>query len=392
MCHNRCGQTGARWHKNQYPMINTPISPERQGRHLNQFLWKWTALFVTIVGVAIGGRVRAETECYFVVGAREVMATRTQCDALGLNAFVDGNLGVVKDGGQFKMYGPNGSQPFWIKGTRKNPFQKVEPGTISTRAKNFGYISGGPIFHDPASGRLLLFYHAEIHRGTAKNFYTVLGLAIQTDDAGLVFKDIGPIFVPNIPNEQATHSIEVCGAPYVIRDGYFYVYGRDAAILDGKPQQSNLSAVRAKVRDVVENALRGKSAVWKKYYQGRFCEPARGGKSTPLEDGNPETRWMDISYNVALKKFVMIVAANTTPWKVGLFVSFSDDGLHWTQRKQLAHEDGESFYPSIIGWREDSRQTGNEFFVYYTSSKKGGWERWSDAEIVRRKIIVQSTP
>jgi len=204
----------------------------------------------------------------------------------------------------------------------------------------------------------------------------------------LEFQDLGPIFSPNVPNEYAKKSIELCGAPYVIKDGCFYVYARDA-MMEVKPRQSNLSVARAKVKDVVERALEGKSAVWQKYYKGAFSEPALGGRSTPLECGNPTTRWMDVSYNVALHKFIMVVAANTMLSDVNLFISFSDDGIQWTEREHLTHEDGESFYVSVVGLGRNPRQTGNEFYVYYTSSKKGGWERWSDSDIVRRKITLK---
>jgi len=336
-----------------------------------------------------GDRLFAEAAITFEAGARELIASKAQRDSLGLNWFVDGNLGVLKDGGKQVMYGANGRQPFRITGTPKNPFGKVEPVTISTSAANFAYLSGGPVYRDPASGHLLLFYHAEIHRGGPGNFYAVLGLAIQTDKAGLAFNDLGPIFTPNVPENQAPHAIEVCGAPFVIKDGFFYVYARDE-MRDSTPRGINLALGRAPVRDVVDAALAGKSVAWRKYYQGNFSEPALGGKSTPLETGNPGTRWMDVSYNTALHKFIIVIAANTTPSMVELFISTSSDGIHWTARQKLTDDDGESFYPSIVGIGNDPRQTGNEFYIYYTFSKAGGWKRWDDAEIVRRKITFQT--
>lgn len=327
----------------------------------------------------------AEPGIHFDVGQQEVVATKAQRDGLGLKWFVDGNLGVLKRDAQYVMYGANGSRPARVTGTAASPLMTIDPVTISTGHSEFRYLAGGPVFVDPETGRVLLFYHAEIHRGTAKNFYSVLGLAIQTDSAGLAFGDLGPIFSPNVPNAQAGGAVEVCGAPYVVKDGYFYVYTRDA-MLDGR--QSNLSVVRAKVADVLAAARSGASAPWQKFYRGSFCEPALGGKSTPLEVGNPQTRWMDVSYNSAIKKFIMVVAANTTPSKVSLFISFSDDGIAWTKRKQLTDDGGECFYPSIVGLQDDPRQTASEFYVYYTQSQKGGWDRWSDAALVRRKVSI----
>ena len=333
----------------------------------------------------------AETAPHYEVGAREVVADKARREALGLPWFMDGNLGVVKRAGKVAMYGANSAKTFRVKGTPGNPFQVVEEVKIISKAASvdwhFNYLAGGPAYRDPASGRLLLFYHAEVHRGTMKNFFAVLGLAVQADKDGLVFNDLGPIFTPNIPGEQAGHCVEVCGAPYVIKDGWFYVYGRDE-MSEGRPRQSNLSVARARVKDVVANALKEKGATWRKYYLGQFYEPALGGRSTPLEKGNPGTRWMDVSYNTALEKFVMVMAADRGFGSVGLSIAFSADGLCWSKRKPLVGEKGELFYPSIVGFRDDPRQTGGEFFVYYTASKKGGWERWKDAEIVRRKITL----
>ena len=210
---------------------------------------------------------------------------------------------------------------------------------------------------------------------------------MQSDADGLTFKDLGPIVTANISNERAKGIVEVCGAPYVIRDGYFYIYSRD--VMDGfLTQQIHLAVARAKVADVVRAGLEGKSADWMKFCEGAFSESALGGRSTALEKGNPRLRWMDVSYNTLLRKYIMIVAANTTPSQVALFMTWSEDGITWAERIRLVEEKGECFYPSMLGFGDEQRQTGAEFYVYYTFSAKGGFERWNDAVIARRKIAV----
>ena len=325
----------------------------------------------------------------FIVGEREVIATKEQRDALGLKCFMDGNVGVLTSGDEVQLYGANGREPVRVIGRRADPLQRVDRVSIATSNKDFQYLAGGPLFRDPQSSRIFLFYHAEIHRGTEKNFYSVLGLAIQTDEQGLKFKDLGPIFAANIPNANAKSAVEVCGSPYIIRDGYFYVYARDVMTdgTEGRLRQSNLSVARAEVEEAVRAGIAGKSAQWTKYYNGAFSEPAVGGKSSPLEAGNPGTRWMDISYNATLDKVIMVVAANTSAHDVELFITSSKDGIHWADRRRLAAENGEAFYPSIVGFLDDPRRTEKEFYVYYTFSAKGGWGRWNDAAIVRRKIV-----
>ncbi len=333
----------------------------------------------------------SEDRFTFEVGEREIIATKQQRDALGLKWYVDGNLGVIKSGDRYVMYGANGSSPYRVTGTFLNHFEKVEPVKIISSDSTFRYMAGGPLFLDPESKRILLFYHAEVYRGDAKNFYSVLGLSIQTDDAGLIFNDLGPVFSANIPEEKAMYPTEICGAPYILKDGYFYVYARDE-FLTGEPRQSNLSVARAKVSEVLKNSRKGQRVRWKKYYDGDFSEPANGGRSTPLEEGNPRTRWMDLSYNTEIGKYIMVAAttnAGSEETKAELCVTWSDDGIYWAKRVRLVDEGGECFYPSIIGLQDSPRQTGKTFFIYYTFSEKGAWDRWGDAVIVRRKVTVR---
>ncbi len=322
----------------------------------------------------------------FTVGEREVVATKEERDDLGLKWFMDGNLGVLKAGDKFQFYGANGSKPVRVTGPPDNPLQKMEPVAISTKNGNFRYLSGGPLYHDPLSKRIFLFYHAEIHRGNARNFYSVLGLSIQIDEDGLEFKDLGPIFMANISDTKADSTVETCGAPYIIKDGYFYLYARDVFEAEN-PKQSNLSVARAKVSEVVQAGLEGRSTKWMKYYNNAFSEPAISGKSTPLESGNPGTRWMDVSYNTTLEKYIMVVSANTTPGRVELFITNSSDGVHWEKRTKLVEESGESFYPSIVGFKENPRQSGKKFYVYYTYSAKGEWDGFS-----KRTVLLLSDP
>jgi len=47
---------------------------------------------------------------------------------------------------------------------------------------------------------------------------------------------------------------------------------------------------------------------------------------------------------------------------------------------------GAQFYPTIVGMEPISSQSGASFFVYYTDSILGGWDRWQDARWVRRRI------
>ena len=150
---------------------------------------------------------------------------------------------------------------------------------------------------------------------------------------------------------------------------------------------------RAKFIDVAKSIKEGKPAIWKKYYNGKFSEPALGGESSPLEEGNPRTRSMDVSYITAVEKYIMVVAT-TVPGSeettAELHATWSDDGIRWAKRVPLANDGGEMFFPSIVGIEDGARQTGEAFYIYYTFSKAGAWDRWSDAVIARRRVEVRS--
>ena len=118
------------------------------------------ALGVLIMVTSIS--VFAGDEIVFEVGEREIIATRPQLEKLGLNWFVDGNLGVIKDNEKFIMYGANGARPVRVTGTFDNHFEAVEDVTIKSDDSTFKYLSGGPIYRDPESHRILIFYHAEV--------------------------------------------------------------------------------------------------------------------------------------------------------------------------------------------------------------------------------------
>lgn len=301
----------------------------------------------------------------------------------GLSWFPDGNLGAIRRGGRTLLYGANGPKPVRLTLNKDNRLIKVEPVDIDGVPQRYQYLAGGPVYRDPKSGRLLLFYHAEIHRGSLKNFYSVLGLAIQTDREGLRFRDIGPIFSPNLPEDHSPVAFEACGAPVVMNQGYLYVYARDAAP-QGRVNQ--LIVLRCPVNELVAAAIKGKAVEWRKFYQGRFSEPGLGGRSSPLEKGNPAVRWMDVTFNKALNLFVMIVAAPTHRG-TALFAAWSPDGIHWGKRVGLfEHRGGECFYPSIIS--SPLRETGNEFLLAYTFSRKGGWDRWNDAVWLTRTVKI----
>jgi PKD repeat protein len=319
------------------------------------------------------------------VSQMEVIYTKEQRAQNGRTYWPDGNMGVMGDGnGGYVFYAANGPTPIRTTGSLNDIAQQTT-NVVIAGGSNYNYKAGGPVYLDPASGRYLLFYHAEIHPGgNYKQFYSVIGLAVSDAGSSTKFFDCGKIIQPNITPEQAeamSTAVEVGGGSYIVRDGFFQVYFRDT-LTNGS--LVNLTVARASVTDVVQAALNHQSVAWAKYYGSSFSEPGIGGLSSALESDNPGVGWMHVAWNYCIQKYVMVVSRGGD-----LYLVWSDDSLNWSSRTQIESDPGESFYPTMIGAGSDPQQIGGKFYLYYTYSIAGGFNRYSDAQLVRRTITVE---
>jgi hypothetical protein len=326
----------------------------------------------------------------FSLGPKEVIYWKNQRQNKKLNMWPDGNLGVVRNAqGGYDFYGANGKSPAKTSGTLLDPAgwkQSVSISGLPRRA--YDYVSGGPIYQDPTSGLRLMIYHAETHGKSAKDYYSMLGLAASTDPAGRYFWDLGTIVKPNQPGGQ----FEIGGGTFAVMDGYLNVYFRDKDVYGNT---SELAVARAPLTSIISNAWSGQGTSFTKYYNGNWTQPGLGGMASPLENGNPFTAWSSVSYNDYLNQLVMVTAGWFEP-QPNLYLSTSSDGINWSPRQALVTDAGEQFYPTIIGTGADPTHSDQSFYVYYTDSMKGSWNRWKDAQLVRRQItldtIVSPTP
>jgi hypothetical protein len=64
----------------------------------------------------------------------------------------------------------------------------------------------------------------------------------------------------------------------------------------------------------------------------------------------------------------------------------STDGISWTKRQPLDTTDVENFYPTLFDNGPSER--GCELVVFYTASETGGFQRWQDARLMRRRLTL----
>ncbi|MGD9632281.1 MAG: PEP-CTERM sorting domain-containing protein [Pirellulales bacterium] len=339
---------------------------------------------LAIAMLTLLGAEQAFAEAIFSVGAKETVYTSSKRKSKA-SSWPDGNFGVLSNGdGTYDFYAANSSKIKVTSGTLNDPAaKKVGTGKIwNVPKKTYSYIAGGPVYEDPASGARLMVYHAEKHFGS--RYSTDLGLAVSFDAKGLDFFDLGPIITPNIPVGQNPYSSDLGGGTFAIKDGMFNVYFRDYLANPADGFSAELAVARAPLDQLISNSLSGQRTEFTKYYNGGWNEPGIGGRSSPLEVGNPANWWSSVSYNEYLDQMVLVSsqwqASGTGP---DLYLATSSDGVNWSPRQPLVLDAGEQMYPTIIGTGPNPQVTGQSFYVYYTDGK-----RWSSAQLARRLVTL----
>jgi len=282
-----------------------------------------------------------------------------------------------------------------------------EPGTnmlappMKDKKAEFEYMAGGPVYK-LEDGGLLLAYHTEYHLDSYYIYFSAIGLAVSYDD-GRSFTDLGLVLTTGLDKDKwldwgydfekypTLRHVDMRGAPIAISDGFLYIYFTDIFFNGDELSGTNMAVARASLEEITEAAKSGETPVMKKYYMGAWEEPGLGGVSSELF--GPEmigayggAWWYDVSFNTHLNKYLMIYSSAIV---ADICVTVSEDGLVWEPPLRLVHEPNEQIYVSIIGEHGNAdRVSGKSFYVYYTDSVMGGFERWDDAELHRRLIEI----
>jgi hypothetical protein len=323
------------------------------------------------------------------VGPREVILDAATLRLAALKAWPDGNIGVLRSGSQYTFFAANSSGIGQTIGTLDNPVAT----SVAPRLEIYGmkaeyqYAAGGPVYRDEGTGMLLMFYHAEKWiGGDPQRFWSAIGMA-KSGDEGRTWWDLGEIVAPHVP--AGVHLHEITGGTFAVVGRYFHVYFRDLVRSGSTVETNNLAVARAAVSSVLHAARRDRVASWVKYHDGRWTEPGVGGRSSPLEPGNPASNFMSISYNRFTGTYLLVVVGADDDWD--LYVTESPDGLAWSPRVRMEDEPGESYAPTIVGLRAEPRDSDHQFYVYYVFSAAGSWNRWNDAVLARRRITLPGT-
>ena len=277
-------------------------------------------------------------------------------------------------------------------GTLNNPLGSGDPQDVSISPNpdpsvnpNYpGYtdMGRGPVYQVPAgrtgAGNLLLVYHGEL---PYDSLYAALGLAASSDN-GLHWTDLGEIVRLNQAYATGLDGFEIGDGPLVLSpDGrYFYLYFPDW-IANGTPHTTtttNVSVARAPASSVLDAAFgspRQHTVSFEKFYKGNWhLQPAMGGASTDLNPKSQYQGYLDIHFNSALERYVMIISNDTA-----FAYAESIDGLSWTLPTALVDFGTIAAYPTAVGLGNDPHLLGKSFYVYFTHlpSDGTGWTNGS---------------
>jgi len=334
-------------------------------------------------------------------------------------AWPDTPMGVIKTADGYEFFASDGGQHsrqmwrgHWVgnnksgsvvttMGTLDNPLGTVDPQNVSLSSSpdpgvnpnysSYGYMGGGPVYQVPAgmtgAGNLLATYHAELPNDA---LYAALGLAASTDN-GLHWTDLGEIIRLNQAYAAGLDLWEIGDGPLVLSpDGkYFYLYFPDW-IANGTPHATsttNVSVARAPVASVLNAAFgsaRPHTVAFEKFYEGNWhLQPGIGGASTDLNPRSAYRGYLDIHYNRALQRYVLIISDDTD-----FAYSESTDGLTWTIPTLLGTFGPIAAYPTAVGFGDDPHVLGKSFYVYFTHLPTDG-TGWTNGALRRLTLSCQ---
>jgi hypothetical protein len=326
-------------------------------------------------------------------------------------AWPDTPLGVIKTANGYQFFGSDGgshSRQMWrgewvgnnksgsvvaTLGTLGDPLGTGDPQdvsvspnpdpAVSSNYPSYGYMGGGPVYQVPAgmtgAGNLLVTYHAELPNDA---LYAALGLAASSDN-GIHWTDLGEIIRLNQAYAVGLDGFEIGDGPLVLSpDGkYFYLYFPDwiangtlhTITANGVSTTTDVSVARAPVDSVLEAAFgssRPHAVPFEKFYEGSWhLQPAIGGASSDLSPNSAYQGYLDIHYNTAIQRYVMIISNDTT-----FGYAESVDVLHWTLPVPLGTFGPIAAYPTAVGLGDDPHILGNVFYVYFTYLPSEGWK------------------
>ncbi len=353
----------------------------------------------------------------------------------------DGTVGVLLNGGTYSFFMAARSSPA-CAGTPSTQGTYRLGGSLTSFTEPYGcsaeittgndpngytfdqnYAGGGPVLAvTSASGTtgILHIYHGEVHGGSCSTSgfctYSSLGMAFSKD-GGATFTKLGEIVQPYLTRPAIIGNnlnLDVGGGTLLVADGkgqhianpatadptdtYLYVFYSDrdpsAATSTACNQTPCLAVARAPLATVVADAFAGITAafpaLFKKFYNGAFTEPATSGDPNAALNSGHYTAVIGVAgsfpsvlYDAATQQYLIAYTTGNT----AIAMQHGSSLLAWSGPiATAAITDGTNtlLYPTLIGEGNDpATGNGNPLLVYLDAT---AWPSWPSATLVSRHL------
>lgn len=283
----------------------------------------------------------------YTATAPTIIASATKVLSTGAD-FVDAPLSSWTVGStRYWLHSDNwGDYHQKMTGPVDNPLQtKVFEKNRSAFFSNNSEINGKPwvmsVYKDSLGG-LLAFLHMEFVTAGGSDNKGRIALAYSTNN-GDTFKYLGEIIAPYGDPDMTGGFLQ--GAPYLVKDGYFYCYYNEA----------NTNVARASVAEVITAARNDTTSPWKKYYNGTFTEDGMFGNRSAIMashggavEGICHTQAAYSTYDN--KYYLVMTSMNWAGINTYVKLWQSADGINWRLYKVLANQPAAG-YPANSGWQ-----------------------------------------
>ena len=329
-----------------------------------------------------------------ITGTPTLMYTNAQARAITSptdnTSWFDTSIGITPTSGTglWNFYAARWNQTIRTTGTATKLASSGFVNISMANTSGLNYFYGGAAYQDPTTKRDLLFLHEEYWvSGNYETFYGTIGLAINSTPNGTSFTRLGTIIAPNIINNNS-NTASISQTNLLVKDGFMYVYYADK-LSDGTIL--SLTVARSPLDYVVNSALSGIRPEFNKYYNRTWTQSGINGLATNLDANNNVNSNPFVVYNTNRNMYIKAQTKYVTPGTNNtcrIYLSTSYDGLNWGPESLVENETGEAFYPNIMGTGSDPRVINDAFYVLYTKSALGGFNRWTDQQIKYTTITL----
>ena len=312
---------------------------------------------------------------------------------------LDGSFCTLRqdDGSVLYWETANGSNypPFLLyKGTEDDPLQEWlglfewDFGEVRHNRASTLWVQN---FYQYEDGTLIGFVHREdLARNNDEgmnNFWIGLGIS---EDGGYHWKYLGDVLgtVMNWKMTDADGQPNMGGVPYIVHDGYFYIYYNEYITKTTR----YIACARMSVEETLACAKEGTLPEVRKY-DGEgwdadpftdYGAPVIPGSTDGYMDSHADAVWCE-----PLGRYLMTVQTHA---KGNLWMFLSEDGVHWDQKILIdSVKTGDTMHPysTFVGLEDSSDDfstVGAHFYLYFP--RKGMGKMYDHEDVYRVEITV----